>query len=337
MRCEKWIDTFGDRDGDGFQEYETRSSAGYVNQGWKDSGVAIVDPDGELVKGPKALCELQGYAYDAWLRMAEIYDHLGDNERAAVLREKAARLFRKFNEAFWSEELGFYALTLDGEKKPVFSIASNPGRCLWSGIIPPDRAARVVRRLMQPDMWSGWGVRTLSQDHKCFNPLSYQRGSVWPHDNGFIAMGMKRYGFHEEVGKIAEGIYGAAGCFAAHRLPELFAGVSIEASSFPIQYRGANIPQGWASGSLFMLLQAMLGLAPDAPNDVIHVDPVLPAWIPSLTLRNLVVGRFSFDIEFTGTDFKILRGDRSRVLPGPATGAPARNRSASDRARVGSE
>src|SRR6478752_5074187 len=174
---------YGDRDGDGFQEYQTRSKAGYENMGWKDSGDAVMYPDGALVSGPKALCELQGYVYDAWLRMAEIYDELGNKRRANVLRKKAAALFEKFNEDFWDEQSGFYAFALDGDKKKVLSAASNVGQCLWSGIIAPERAGRVVKRLMGKDMWSGWGIRTLSADHPAFNPYNYQTGAVWPHDN----------------------------------------------------------------------------------------------------------------------------------------------------------
>ncbi len=168
--CLDWIDNWGDRDGDGFQEYQTRSPAGYENLAWKDAGDAVRYADGTLVKGPKALCELQGYVYDAWLRMAEIFDHLGKPDRARALRAKARRLFEQFNEAFWDEESGFYAYLLDGEKRKVHSIASNPGHCLFSGIVPPDRAALVVKRLMAPDMNSGWGIRTLSAEHPAFNP-----------------------------------------------------------------------------------------------------------------------------------------------------------------------
>ena len=169
--CLAWIDNEGDRDGDGFQEYQTRSPAGYENMGWKDSGDAVMYPDGALVRGPKALCELQGYVYDAWRRMAHVYDHLGNHNRAAHLREKAALLFDRFNEAFWDEPSGFYAYVLDGEKKKVLTVASNPGHCLWSGIVPPERAARVVARLMAPDMWSGWGIRTLAAGHVYIQPL----------------------------------------------------------------------------------------------------------------------------------------------------------------------
>ncbi len=317
-RCLEWIDKYGDRDGDGFQEYQTRSTAGYENQGWKDSGEALVYPDGTLVKGPKALCELQGYVYDAWRRMAEIYDALGKRQRAAGLRTKAANLFRRFNEAFWDETSGFYAFCLDGDKKPVFSVASNPGHCLWSGIVPRERAARMVKRLMADDMWSGWGIRTLSSKHPAFNPHSYQNGSVWPHDNGLIALGFRRYGFAEETAMVARDVSRAAGYFEQHRMPELYAGLQRDPTNFPVQYLGANVPQAWAAGSCFWLLQAMLGFQPDAPAGKLYLDPALPEWMPDLELKNLQVGRFSFDIQFIRRDdgkttWEVLRGDRRAV------------------------
>jgi glycogen debranching enzyme len=316
-RCLEWIDRYGDRDGDGFQEYATRSSAGLENQGWKDSGDALVYPDGTLVKGPKALCELQGYVYDAWLRMAQVYDALGEADHAGALRAKAAALFARFNEAFWDEESGFYAFALDGDKRKVLSVASNPGHCLWSGIVPPERAGRVVARLMQRDMWSGWGIRTLSANHPAYNPYSYQTGSVWPHDNGLIALGFRRYGFTEEAGRIARDVYGAGGFFTLNQLPELYAGLHRDAANFPVQYLGANVPQAWAAGAVFALLQAILGLQPDAPNRMLYVDPVLPPWLGDVTLRELRVGRQTFDIRFWWADgtthFDVLRGDPACV------------------------
>src|SRR6478736_9957383 len=230
--CLAWIDQYGDRDGDGFQEYQTRSPVGYENMGWKDSGDAVMYPDGSLVKGPKALCELQGYVFNAWVRMAEVFDALGKPERAAELRGKAAALYARFNEAFWDEELGFYAYALDGEKKKVLSVASNAGHCLWSGIVPPERAKRVVERLMAPDMWTGWGIRTLSADHPAFNPYNYQTGSVWPHDNGFIAMGFKLYGFCAEAAQIAHDISKAASYFRLNQLPELYTAFPREETNF---------------------------------------------------------------------------------------------------------
>ena len=316
-RCLSWIDNYGDRDGDGFQEYQTRSPVGYENMGWKDSGDSVVYPDGSLVRGPKALCELQGYVYDAWLRMSEIFDALGKPDAAEQLRRKAAALFKRFNEAFWDEELGFYVFALDGEKKKVLTVASNAGHCLWSGIVPPERAGRVVRRLMAPDMWSGWGIRTLSALHPAFNPYNYQTGSVWPHDNSIIALGFKRYGFGAEAARIARDISEAASHFQFYQLPELYTAIERDESSFPVQYLGANLPQAWAAGSVFALLQAMLGLQPDAPRGKVYVDPSMPAWLPDLTVLDLRVGEARFDIRFwrdgEDTQFAVLQGDPKAV------------------------
>jgi glycogen debranching enzyme len=315
--CLTWIDKYGDRDGDGFQEYQTRSTTGYENMAWKDSGDSVMYPDGTLVRGPKALCELQGYVYDAWLRMAEIYDELDNKRRANRLRKKAALLFRKFNEVFWDERSGFYAYALDGDKKKVLSVASNVGQCLWSGIIAPERAATVVKRLMQKDMWSGWGIRTLSSDHPSFNPYNYQTGAVWPHDNSLIALGMRRYGFDAEAAALARDISGAASHFLLNQLPELYAGLQRDPTGFPVQYLGANVPQAWAAGTPFVLLQAMLGLQQDAPHGKLYVDPALPAWLPDVTLIDLRLGRRRFDIRFwrdgKETLFEVLRGKRSAV------------------------
>ena len=313
----EWIDQYGDRDGDMLQEYQTRSPVGYENMAWKDAGDSMTYTDGSPVVGPKALCELQGYVYDAWVRMAEVFDALERPDRANALREKAAALFKKFNETFWDEDAGFYAYMLDGEKRKVMTIASNPGHLLWSGIVPPDRAARVVARLMAPDMNSGWGIRTLSAEHPAFNPYSYQNGSVWPHDNSLIALGFKRYGFTAEVGHIARDISDAASHFLLNQLPELYAGVQKNGANFPVQYLGANVPQAWAAGSCFALLQAMLGIQPDAPNDKLYVDPDLPEWLPDVTLLDLRLGKRHLDIRFHRengtTKWEVLRGNADIV------------------------
>jgi glycogen debranching enzyme len=298
LRCLDWIDHHGDRDGDGFQEYQTRSEHGYENMGWKDAGDSVVYPDGTQVKGPKALCELQGYVFDAKSRLAEAADYFGDHELATRLRSEAAELQQRFEEHFWCEDIGFYAYALDGDKKPVKTIASNAGHLLWSGIVRPDRAERVVHRLLEPDMWSGWGIRTLSEQNPAYNPFSYQNGSVWPHDNGIIAMGFKRYGFATEAAMIARDISRAAGYFVFHRLPELYAGVRRTAGTFPVQYLGANVPQAWAAGSVFHLLRALLGLDADAHQKKLYVDPVLPAWLPEITLHGLRVGDARVDLRF---------------------------------------
>jgi glycogen debranching enzyme len=315
--CLSWIDEYGDRDDDGFQEYQTRSTVGYENMGWKDSGDSVVYPDGSLVRGPKALCELQGYVYDAWLRMSEVFDELGKTDRAGELRRKAAALFKRFNEIFWDEEIGFYALALDGEKKKVLTVASNAGHCLWSGIVPPERAERVARRLMAPDMWSGWGIRTLSTLNPAYNPYNYQTGSVWPHDNATIALGFKRYGFGAEAARIARDISDAGSYFLSNQLPELYTTIERDKKSFPVQYLGANSPQAWAAGSVFALMQAILGFRPDAPRGKLHVDPLLPEWLPDLTVLDLRLGKHQFDIRFwragDETRFEVLRGNPKAV------------------------
>lgn len=297
-RCLEWIDHFGDRDGDGFQEYQTRSGRGYENMGWKDAGDAVVYPDGSLVKGPKALCELQGYVFDAKLRIADGAEYFGHPERAAQLRKEAAELQSRFEERFWCEDLGYYAYALDGDKQPVKTIASNAGHLLWSGIVSPERAEQVVRRLLKPDLWSGWGIRTLSKRNPAYNPFSYQNGSVWPHDNGIIAMGFKRYGFAKEAGMIARDVSEAASYFRFSRLPELYAGVKRRPGTFPVQYLGANVPQAWAAGSVFHLIRAILGLDADAHKKTLYIDPVLPRWLPDITLHQLRVGQAAVDIRF---------------------------------------
>jgi glycogen debranching enzyme len=298
LRCLDWIDQYGDLDGDGFQEYKTFSTRGYENMGWKDAGDAVVYPDGSQVKQPKALCELQGYVYDAWLRMAEVFDRIGEPDRASDLRRKAGDLQQRFEDKFWCDDIGFYAYGLDPDKQQIKSIASNPGHCLWSGIASPDRAAKVVRRFFEPDMWSGWGIRTISNQNPAYNPFSYQLGSVWPHDNGIIAMGMKRYGFAAEAARVANDVIAAASYFVSYRLPELYAGIAREEYSFPVQYLGANVPQAWAAGCMFHFLQAMLGIQADAPQNVLTVDPALPDWLPDITLRGVEVGASSTDLRF---------------------------------------
>jgi glycogen debranching enzyme len=332
--CLSWIDEYGDRDGDGFQEYATRSPAGYENMGWKDSGDAVVYPDGALVKGPKALCELQGYVYAAWLRMAEVFDALGKVRRARALRAKAADLFDRFNSVFWDEELGFYAYALDGDKKKVLTVASNAGHCLLSGIVPTERARRVVDRLMAPDMWTGWGIRTLSADNPAFNPYNYQTGSVWPHDNAIIALGFKFYGFSAEAARIAHDISVAAGYFRQNQLPELYTAFARTETNFPVQYVGANVPQAWAAGSAFMLTQALLGFLPDAPRHKLYVDPWLPPWLPDLAVHDLRLGRHKLDIRFwrdgEATAFEVTKGDPKLVERCDIASRVARLRTASD-------
>jgi glycogen debranching enzyme len=301
-RALSWIENDGDFDQDGFVEYQTRSSQGLRNQGWKDSGLAIVYPDGHLVDPPIALCEVQGYVYNAWKLAANLYDLWGEPEPAQRLRQKAEALYQHFNDRFWMDDEGFYCLGLDHRKQQIRSIASNPGHLLWSGIVPPERAERLVQRLFQPDLWCGWGIRTLSSHHHAYNPISYQRGSVWPHDNSAIAAGLKRYGYHQEANRIAEGIFAAASYFEAGRMPELFGGIERRTDSFPVPYPGANVPQAWAAGSIFLLIRTLLGLEADAPQHRLIVDPHLPEWLPDIELTNLSVGDATVNLRFWRKD-----------------------------------
>ncbi|HEY3993704.1 MAG TPA: glycogen debranching N-terminal domain-containing protein [Ktedonobacteraceae bacterium] len=298
--CLAWIDQYGDLDGDGFQEYKTFSQPGYENLGWKDAKDAVVYADGSQVKQPKALCELQAYVYDAKIRMAEMYRALDDEPRADELLRQAQDLKQRFNERFWMEDEGCYAYGLDPEKKQITSIASNAGQCLWSGIADPDKAARTAHRLLQDDMWSGWGIRTLSAQNPAYNPLAYQRGSVWPQDNGIIAEGFKRYGLIKETHTVIRGIFDAIEHFEAFRPPEVFAGTRRRGTfDFPVLYpSGANIPQGWATGAIFHMLRTLLGLRADAPHRRLYVNPSLPDWLPTIEVERLRVGACSLNLLF---------------------------------------
>lgn len=297
-RCLTWIDRYGDLDGDGFLEYRTRSSHGYRHQGWKDAHDAVVYPDGSQVSAPVALCEFQGYVYDAKLRMAELYRAWREPARADRLEKEAVLLKERFDRAFWVESERFYAFGLDAKKERIETIASNPGHCLWSGIVPEARAGRVVGRLMEEDLFSGWGIRTLSSRNPAFNPFSYQLGSVWPHDNGLIAAGFKRYGFDEEANRVAKAIFDTACYFDQYRLPELFAGLKRINGDFPVQYVGASTPQAWAAASIFHLIQTMLGIEADAPNRRLYIRPTLPDWLPDVTLRQVSVGEVKINVHF---------------------------------------
>ncbi|MEE8471684.1 MAG: glycogen debranching N-terminal domain-containing protein [Dehalococcoidia bacterium] len=258
----RWIDRYGDKDQDGFVEYKLGTRHGLRNQGWKDSGDSINFANGRLAESPIALAEVQGYVYDAKRKMAEIYRVLEASSSARRLERQAQQLKEQFNDAFWMPEQGYYALALDGRKHQVDSIASNPGQCLWSGIVDEDKARSVVERLMAPDMFTGWGIRTLSTEMARYHPLSYHNGSVWPHDNSLIAAGMARYGFSREAKEVALAIIDTAAAFPDQRLPEVFAGYLRREYSFPVSYPAANVPQAWACGALIYLLETLLGVMP---------------------------------------------------------------------------
>ena len=298
----RWIDEWGDRDGDGFVEYEQRAPAGLINHGWKDSHDSIVHADGSLAEGPIALVEVQGYVYEAKLRIADVYEALGDAPRAEQLRSEAGALRAAFNEAFWDPDEGFFALALDGRKAQVRSVTSNPAHCLYCGIVDDDKAALVAERLMAPDMFSGWGIRTLSGSSPAYNPMSYHNGSVWPHDNAIAAAGLKRYGFDAATNRIAAGLFDVASGARDFRLPELFCGFQRDGSRAIVAYPVACIPQAWAATAPFMLLQAMLGISAHAPQNRLTVDrPRLPDWLGAVEIRGIRVGSSKVSLAFRQT------------------------------------
>ncbi|HME03691.1 MAG TPA: amylo-alpha-1,6-glucosidase [Solirubrobacteraceae bacterium] len=310
----RWIDEFGDRDGDGFIEYERRSAGGLRNQGWKDSHDSVVHADGSLAEGPIALVEAQGYVYRAKLTIAEVYDALGAHEVATRLRDESQRLREAFNEAFWNPAEGTFALALDGRKQQVASVTSNPGHCLYCGIVEPSRAASVAERMMAADMFCGWGVRTLSSSCPAYNPMSYHNGSVWPHDNAILAAGLKRYGHDNAVRKIADALFEVATGARDFRLPELYCGFDRAERSAVVAYPVACIPQAWAAAAPFLLLQAMLGIFPDAPGGELRIErPLLPDWLERIRLERLAVGdaRVTLDFKRDGrvTGFALLEQD----------------------------
>ncbi|XXY08424.1 glycogen debranching N-terminal domain-containing protein [Sorangium sp. So ce185] len=282
----RWLDQWGDRDGDGYVEYDTRNpETGLENQCWKDSWDAIVFHDGSLAPRPLACCEIQGYVYDAKVRCARLARELWrDPELAARLERDAAELKRRFNQDFWLDDRGFFALALDGRKRPVDSLTSNIGHLLWSGIVETSKAERVVEHLLGPHLFSGWGVRTLADDEGGYNPIGYHVGTVWPHDNSLIALGLRRYGFSVEAGRIATGNLAAAPFFH-YRLPEAFAGYPRELTKFPVEYPTACSPQAWAAGAPLLFLRAVLGLEP--MGNRLFVDPAVPAELGEIRLLDI--------------------------------------------------
>jgi glycogen debranching enzyme len=295
-----WIDEYGDRDGDGFVEYQTRSTQGLGNQCWKDSWDGLQFSDGGIPFLPIATAEIQGYVYDAKLRVAELAEKVvADEPLAQRLRAEAVTLRERFNEAFWSEKRGgYFVVGLDGDKEPIDSMTSNMGHLLWSGIVPEDRAAIVRDHLMSEDMFSGWGVRTMARADKGYNPLGYHVGTIWPHDNSIVALGLARYGFRDAANRIALAQLEAAS-FSAFRLPEAFAGLDRRLARFPVPYPTACSPQAWATGAPFVFVKVMLGL--DEANRAITLDPHVPEEIGRIAIRRLSAFGARWDLEATGT------------------------------------
>ena len=288
MKALEWIEGHGDRDGDGYLEYQTRSKEGLANQCWKDSWNSILFKDGTVATGPIATCEIQGYAYDARVRMARLArDHWDDLQLADRLEREAATLRERFNRDYWIEARGHYALALDGEKRQVDAMSSNVGHLLWSGIVPDDRAATVVKRLMSPEMFTGWGIRTMSANDAGYNPIEYHDGTVWPHDTAFVAEGMRRYGHREQASHLALMLVQAAEAFE-YRLPEVFAGFARDETGAPVEYPTASRPQAWAAGAPLLALRTALGL--DVVDGELRTDPHLTEGWGLVRLDNIAVG-----------------------------------------------
>lgn len=292
-----WMQTFGDVDGDGFIEYRRKSEGGLDNQGWKDSGDAIFHADGSLAAPPIALAEVQAYAYAAYTGAASLATALKKPERAAALAATAEQLKDHFDDAFWLDDIGTYALALDGAKRPLRVISSNPGHALFAGIARPDRAVRVAETLLSPASFSGWGIRTIATTEARYNPMSYHNGSVWPHDNALAALGFARYGLNDAVLRVLDGLFGAAQGFPLKRLPELFCGFPRRSDAGPIPYPLACAPQAWSAAAVFALLAAALGISFAPSRRQIHFfRPTLPAWLAEVRLTNLRLGEASIDL-----------------------------------------
>jgi glycogen debranching enzyme len=301
-----WIDNYGDLDGDGFVEYKHKAENGLTNQGWKDSHDSVMYKNGELCEPPIALCEVQGYVYAAKNYASLLAEVLGEKDFAQQLKTGAAQLKQKFNEVFWDEEAGCYALALDGNKKPCKVVSSNPGHCLFCGIVDDNKAAKLAATLLSADMFSGWGIRTLSEGGKRYNPMSYHNGSIWPHDNALIAAGLARYGFQKEAAKILSALFDASLFIELQRLPELYCGFPRRRGEGPTSYPVACSPQAWSVGAVFMLLQACLQIDIDAvKKTIVFKKPDLPPYLDRIAINHLPLGSASCDIELYRLDYDV--------------------------------
>jgi len=314
----EWVDTYGDMDGDGYVEYIPRGPGGVRNQGWKDSKDSLQYEDGELALLPAALVEVQGYVYQAKVGLARLAAGRGDRELGQRLESEAEQLRERFNQDFWMADEQFFAQALDGEKRLVRSITSNVGHCLWSGIIEAEKAVRVVARLMSPDMFSGWGIRTLSSASRNYNPMSYHNGSVWPHDCSLIALGMCRYGYADQAATVINGIIEAGLRFPTSRLPELFCGYSRDRRfhNSPMSYIKSCSPQAWAAAAPYLFLQTLLGLRPENGGRELWIEPVQCGLFRRFEVEGLRTGagRVSFVAWAEGDAWRIkLRDGQVRL------------------------
>jgi glycogen debranching enzyme len=297
LRALEWIETSGDRDGDGFVEYARKRSSGLRNQGWKDADDSVFHANGSLAEGPIALCEVQGYVYLAYRLAARLAAEMEDPRLCAGLTLKAEELRRRFEEVFWDEALGTYALALDGDKRPCRVRSSNAGQVLFSGIAAPERAARVIDGLFDAEFFSGWGIRTISRRERRYNPASYHNGSVWPHDNAIIGLGLARYGRSDEALALTTALFDAAAHMHLRRLPELFCGFERSRGKAPTLYPVACAPQAWAAVTPFALIQACLGLEADGGAAKLRLRrPRLPQFLDWMTVKRLKVGAARVDL-----------------------------------------
>jgi glycogen debranching enzyme len=303
-RALAWIEEYGDRDGDGYVEYERLTDRGLRNQGWKDSWDGVPAADGTLPDTPIALCEVQGYVYAAYLARAHLARETGDRETEQRYQAKAATLREAFNRDFWLPERGWFALGLDGEKRPIDALASNMGHCLWTGIVDPGHADAVAQRLMSPEMFSGWGVRTLASSMGAYNPLSYHNGSVWPHDNAILAAGLLRYGYVEEAHRIILGIIDVA-AMSGGRLPELFAGIARDDVGVPVSYPTSSSPQAWAAAAPLMFLRSLLRLDPGMRQQRVWCAPRLPEGMERLTIEGIPLAGRRVTVRVEGDDWEL--------------------------------
>lgn len=310
-RALDWITQVGDRDGDGFLEYRRATPSGLLNQGWKDSFDGINHADGTLAVGPIAVCEAQGYAYAAFRARAELAAAAGDEATAAEFTTRAERLRTAFDEAFWLPDRGWYAVALDGEKVPVDALTSNVGHLLWSGIVEERRAAQLVEHLMSPQMFSGWGVRTLATTMGAYNPVSYHNGSVWPHDNALLVAGLVRYGFLDEARRIGQALLEAAAAFDG-RLPELFCGFDRSDYSAPVPYPTSCSPQAWSTAAPLLVVSSLLRIVPGPRPDDVTFAPGWPAALGGLTVEGLLLGGERMDLRIDGEQAELTGAGRTR-------------------------
>ncbi|MGE3913522.1 MAG: amylo-alpha-1,6-glucosidase, partial [Chloroflexota bacterium] len=311
-----WIDEYGDLDGDGYVEYLSRSTRGIKNQGWKDSSDSMKHRDGRQGEPPIALSEVQAYVYGAWLAAADLSDLYGEPEQAATWRQRAGDLRQRFQAEWWSEQDQFFAMGLDSEKRPIQSVSSNVGHCLWTNMLEDGLAWAVGDRLVREDMLCGWGIRTLSSLEETFNPMSYHNGSVWPHDNSIIVAGLKQYGMDERALQVAEQLFDGAVRFPLYRLPELYCGFARDRRyySMPAQYPVSCSPQAWAAGSIYLIVQSLLGLRVDAQAERILLRPTLPRGVNLMRVRNLRIGKHRIDLEIRRED-GMEKVDVTRAAP----------------------